>query len=62
MEPPSAALDSFSRPAAAWSARNFCAPFGAPPSSMAIHYHHAEANSERFVKRGYALAFGSFAL
>jgi hypothetical protein len=29
---------------------------------MAIHYHHAEANSERFVKRGYALAFGSFAL
>ena len=26
MEPPSAAIDSFSRPAAEWSARDFCAP------------------------------------
>jgi hypothetical protein len=48
-KPPSAAIDSFSRPAAAWSARNFCAPIGAPPSSMAIPLQpcRGQAQTER---------------
>jgi len=53
MEPPSAAIDSFSRPGAAWSARNFRAPTARRHLRWRSHYNHAEVKHQRIVTGGH---------
>jgi hypothetical protein len=47
--PPSAAIDSFSRPAAGWSARNFRAPTVRRRPTAAIHSNHAKVRHARTI-------------
>jgi len=53
MEPPSAALDSFSRPGAAWSARNFRAPSVRRHLRWRSDFNHAKVRHERNVTAGH---------
>jgi hypothetical protein len=53
MEPPSAAIDLFSRPAAVWSARDFCAPSVRRHLRWRSDFNRAEVKSKRNVTGGH---------